>query len=157
MAARLVARNLPRLASIRAYVPGSRLFRIVEGIVGSGLLGRDLVRQLFALSLLRFLILSLMAGATTAAFGLNVPLWQVSAALPLAMLAAALPATPGGLGVIEWTFASALVAFGTRFDVAAQWAVLNRLGVTIAAIIIGIAGALVGIAVRSSRAPSPAA
>ena len=152
----------PLSRSVRGFAmihhgKAARVGRLAAHVADSGLLDQDLARPLFALSLLRFFILSLMACATTAAVGLDVPLWQLSAALPLVVLAAALPITPGGLGVIEWAFTSALVTFGTRLDIAAQWAVLNRVAVTIAAIVVGVAGALVGIAVRSPRARSPAA
>lgn len=157
VAAGLVIRIFRRFGSRRAGVPGGRLAGLAASVVNSELLGPTLVRRLFVLSLLRFFNLSLMAGATTAAFGLEVPLWQLSAALPLAMLASALPLTPGGLGVIEWTFVSVLVAFGTRFDAAAEWAVLNRLAVTLAGIAIGIMGAMVGLWVRAPRTTSPSA
>jgi uncharacterized membrane protein YbhN (UPF0104 family) len=150
-----MTRHLGRAAALRASQPAGRLSRVVSGIAGSGLLGPKLACQLFALSLLRFVGLTAMAAATTNATGLAVPLWQLSAALPLVILATAVPVTPGGLGVNEWAFTSVLVGFGTSFGAAAQWVVLNRLIVTIACVVVGLAGALVVGAVRLSRTISP--
>jgi uncharacterized membrane protein YbhN (UPF0104 family) len=147
---------IKRMSSSPRLADGGCAKRLLRAVSAGGLLSHGLAHRLFALSLLRFFVLTLMAGATTWAVGLDVPLWQLSAAMPFVLLAAAVPLTPGGLGMVEWAFASALVAYGTRFEIAAQWAVLNRLIVTIAAIAIGIAGVLVGIAIRSLRARSPA-
>jgi uncharacterized membrane protein YbhN (UPF0104 family) len=66
-------------------------------------------------------------------------------------IANALAVTPGGLGINEWTVSSALFALGTPFPASAQWAVVNRVLVAVAAGMCGVAGLLIALAARSAR------
>jgi len=56
-------------------------------------------------------------------------------------------------GINEWAASSVLFALGTPFQVSAQWAVVNRVLVAIAAGLCGIAGLLIAVAARSLRPP----
>jgi uncharacterized membrane protein YbhN (UPF0104 family) len=94
-----------------------------------------------ALSTLRFVVLVLMAGETTETIGANVPLWHLAAAIPFVVLSSALAVTPGGLGVNELTYATALSFFGTPLPAAAQWALANRFLVAAASFAVAICAA----------------
>jgi uncharacterized membrane protein YbhN (UPF0104 family) len=96
-----------------------------------------LARRLLAISFVRFFVLCLMASATSRAGGFDVPDWHLAVALPVVVLATAFPLTPGGIGVNEWTFVTALVALGAPTETAVQWAVLNRVLVCAASLIVG--------------------
>ena len=104
----------------------------------SGLLEPGLGRKLMSLSAVRFLVLVLMAGETTAAIHAGLPLWHLAAAMPFAVLATAFGITPGGLGLTEFTYAGVLSAFGTPLAVTTQWALANRLLVSAGSIAIGV-------------------
>ena len=56
------------------------------------------------------------------------------------LLATALAVTPGGLGVNEWTFAAALTGFGVDLETATQCALVNRVLVMAAALLLGAGG-----------------
>jgi uncharacterized protein (TIRG00374 family) len=127
------------LATAHAML-GGRIGRFGRALAESGLFEERLTRRLFVLSVLRFAVLWLMAIATTHAVGLNVSSAQLAAALPLVVLATVLAVTPGGIGINEWTFAAALTAFGTDFETATQFALINRVLVAAAALMIGAAG-----------------
>lgn len=122
---------------------GERARRLVRRLADSGLFEGSLTRRLFALSVLRFVVLWLMAVATTQAVGLNISSLQLAAALPLVVLATALAMTPGGIGVNEWTFAAALTGFGVDFEAATQFALINRVLVAAAALMVAVAGVIV--------------
>lgn len=119
---------------------GDRIGRFGRALAESGLFEERLTRRLFVLSVLRFAVLWLMAIATTHAVGLNISSLQLAAALPLVVFATALAVTPGGIGINEWTFAAALTAFGADFETATQFALINRVLVAAAALMIGVAG-----------------
>ena len=125
--------------------PRTRLPAWIAPIAGWS--GRDiqLARRLLALSLVRFTALCLMAAATTWAVGLDVPAWHLAVALPVVVLATAVPITPGGIGVNEWTFTAVLVTLGTPAGTAIQWALLNRLLVCAGSLLIGAAAALLAV------------
>jgi uncharacterized membrane protein YbhN (UPF0104 family) len=129
-----------RLAESRVP-PSGWLARLGQALAHSGLLDRALARRLYGLSVLRLVVLWGMAVATTQAVGLDISLLQLAATLPLVVLASALALTPANIGVNEWTFAAAFTAFGADFDVAAQWALVNRVLVAIAVLAIGGVGA----------------
>jgi uncharacterized membrane protein YbhN (UPF0104 family) len=141
-------------------IMGARIGRFGHALAQSGLLDARLTRRLFALSVLRFAVLWLMAVATTHAVGLDISGVQLAAALPLVVLATALAVTPGGIGVNEWAFAGALTAFGVDFETATQCALVNRVLVAVAALIVGAAGAisahLAGTSETPGRGRSPA-
>jgi uncharacterized membrane protein YbhN (UPF0104 family) len=129
------------LAGLRPHGSG-RVARFCRRLADSGLLDAALVRRLYVLSALRLVLLWGMAIATTQAVGLDVSLLQLAAALPLVVLASAFAITPANIGVNEWTFAAAFVAFGVDFETAAQWALVNRVLVAVAVLTVGALGAL---------------
>jgi len=92
-----------------------------------GLLQVGLARRLLLLSTLRFVIQVLMAKVTTEAIGVQIPIWQLAAAIPFVVIACVIAVTPGGLGVNELSYATALNLFGTPLSVGAQWAFANRI------------------------------
>jgi uncharacterized membrane protein YbhN (UPF0104 family) len=103
------------------------LARVLAGAGAAQLLGAGIARRLFLLSVLRFAVLVLVAAASADAVSLDIPLWHLAAAFPFGIFAAALALTPGGVGVGEWSLASALHAFGTPLQVGAQWAIACRI------------------------------
>jgi uncharacterized membrane protein YbhN (UPF0104 family) len=123
-------------------IVGDRIGRFGRTLAESGLFEQQLTRRLFALSVFRFVVLWLMAIATTHAVGLNISSLQLAAALPLVVLATTLAVTPGGIGVNEWTFAAALAGMGVDFETATQCALVNRVLVAAAALTIGVAGVI---------------
>lgn len=109
-------------------------------------------RRLVLLSAARFITLVALATALTLAVGLAVSPWQLAAALPFAVIAIALVATPAGLGVNEWAMSGALFAFGVTMHTAVQWVVLSRVLSTGASVLVGGVGAL--LAVLQWRGPA---
>jgi uncharacterized membrane protein YbhN (UPF0104 family) len=103
-------------------------------LLHSGLLETTLVRKLLGLSVLRFVVLVLMAGQTSHAIGAAVPLWHLAAAMPFVVVSSALALTPGGIGLNELTYTTALHVFGTPVSAAAQWALANRVLTAVAAL-----------------------
>lgn len=106
--------------------PPGRWRRGCSQLIQSGLLQQGLVRKLLGISVLRFVVLVLMAGETSHAIGFSIPLWHLAAAMPFVVLSNALAITPGGIGLNELTYATALGMFGTPLAVAAQWSLANR-------------------------------
>lgn len=151
-AAQLVAGAARSLGSLGR----GRLCGFCTTIAFSPLLAPDIGRRLLAISALRFAVLVLAGAVSATAVGIDLTLWHLAASLPFAVIANALAITPSGLGVNEWTVSSALFALGTPFQVAAQWAVINRVLVALAAGICGIAGLLIAVATRSPRPPRAA-
>lgn len=135
---------------------GDGLGRFGRMLLDARLFEAGLARRLFALSVLRFVVLWLIAIATTQAVGLNISVVQLAAALPLVVLATALAVTPGGIGVNEWTFAAALTAFGVDFETATQCALINRALAALAAGLVGVAGMLGAQIACRAAAASPA-
>lgn len=134
-------RSLERIAvffSTRQSSQQSRLQKGFAELLNSGLLNARVARELTTLSLLRFLILALMAGMATRAIGVEVPLWQLAAAMPFVVFSSVIAISPGALGVSELTYASALSLFGTPLPVAAQFALANRFLVVAASFIVAI-------------------
>ena len=129
----------------------SRFHLFCTTIALSPLLVPRIGRRLLAISVLRFGVLVLMGAASANAVALDVPLWRLAAALPFAAITNALAITPGGIGINEWAASSVLFALGTPFQVSAQWAVVNRVLVAIAAGLCGIAGIGIAAAARASR------
>jgi hypothetical protein len=130
---------------------GGRFRRFCTSLALSPLLAPEIGRRLLAISTVRFAVLVLMGAASGNAVGLDVPVWRLAASLPFAVIANALAITPGGLGINEWTVSSALFALGTPFQLAAQWAVVNRALVAGAAGLCGIAGVIIAAAARLSQ------
>lgn len=139
-AARLIARRF-----------GGRIAGVCEAVAGSPLLAPDVGRRLLAISGLRFLVLVTMSVISAKAIGADLGVWQLAAALPFAVLANALALTPGGLGVTEWAASTVLFALGTSFQASVQWALVNRVLLAAAAVLLGLAGLAVAIAARFYR------
>ncbi|MFI5014591.1 MAG: lysylphosphatidylglycerol synthase transmembrane domain-containing protein [Hyphomicrobiales bacterium] len=154
-AVKVAAAGASRLATAKLGGHGG-IGRLAGALARSGLFEPGLVRRLFALSIVRFIVLCLMAAATTQAAGLDMPTLRLAAALPLVVLATALALTPAGIGVNEWSFAAALTAFGADFEVATQWALMNRVLVAAASLLIGGAGGVLAFASRAGTAPADA-
>jgi uncharacterized membrane protein YbhN (UPF0104 family) len=143
---------VPRLFGVMAAVtelfaktsigPTARIGSLGRALANSGLFDARLTRRLFVLSVLRFVTLWLMGMATTYAVGLNISGEQIAAALPLVVVAMALAVTPGGVGINEWTFVASLVAFGVDVETATEYALLNRILVGSAVLIVGAMGAI---------------
>ena len=112
----------------------------------SGALSATLSRRLVMLSAARFAVVVLMAGQTAEAIHSPISLWHLAAAIPFVVLACVIAVTPGGLGVNELTYASALNFFGIPFSVGAQWALANRvLGVAACLLVAALAITLLGV------------
>jgi uncharacterized membrane protein YbhN (UPF0104 family) len=152
LAAPLAARVCGRLAAHPA-IPGARLRELLSRAAGSPLLAPPLACRLLAISLLRFAVLVLVGVASAKAASFKIPAWELAAAIPLGVLANTVPITPGGLGVNEWAMSSALVVFGTPFQVAAQWAIMNRVLVALASILCGSVGLLAAVSSRRLETP----
>ena len=151
--AQCFASRLARALANRNWLRGNlqSFFELVQ----SGVLSETLTRRLVILSAARFVVVVLMAEETAEAVAAPIPLWHLAAAVPFVYLAAALAATPGGIGVNELTLAGALKMFGTRFSVAAPWVLVNRvLGVASCFFIALAAAILMGVKrLTSARAP----
>ena len=127
----------------------SRWRKFVLELSESGLLDSKLGCKLLLISSLRFIVLVLMAGETTAAIGSTLPTWQLAVTMPFVVLSASLGITPGGLGLTEFTYATVLSLFGTPLAATSEWAIANRLLTAAASLIVG----LVGVALLVARAP----
>jgi len=105
----------------------SVLSKVVRGVADAARLSRKLFVQLTGLSLMRYVLLA----------GLNVTLLSVLvpeaspvtlfAAYPLVLFLMSLPFFPGGLGVVELTWASVLMANGETATAAAEAAIALRI------------------------------
>ncbi len=138
-----LVRVVPALLGWAAKGP-ARLQTLVAGVQRSGVLGPALLTRLVCITALRFVILIAMAWTTSWCAGIDAPPLALAAALPLVALATALPLTPAGLGVNELTFAAVLVAFGMPLDLATEWALVNRVLVTVASLLVAGTGVAVG-------------
>ena len=135
---------LLRWLAERKITRPNRLQKGLADLVQSGLLEASLSRKLLGLGILRFGLVVLMAGETSRAIGSTIPLWHLAAAMPFVVVSNVLAITPGGIGLNELTYATALNMFGTPLPIAVQWALANRVLVTSAAFTVAIctAGAL---------------
>jgi uncharacterized membrane protein YbhN (UPF0104 family) len=100
----------------------------------------------------RFAVLVLMAGQTTAAIHCELPLWRLAAAMPIAVLSSAIGITPGGLGFTEFGYSAMLTAYGTPLATATQWALANRLLTSGAAFLLASVAVPLLITLKASRA-----
>ena len=122
--------RLAKSYNARTAAPRNRILRSLWELQHSRLLNAGLARRLVVLSTVRFGVVVLMAGQTAEAIHANIPLWHMAAAMPFVVIATVLAVTPGGIGVNELTFATALKLFGTPLSVAADWSLANRILVT---------------------------
>lgn len=121
----------------------SRVSRILAGLHQTGLLSDAISLRLLALSVMRFVVLALLAAVSARTIAWDCPLWQLAAVQPFAVFSNALPITPGGLGINEWATTSVLFALGIPLTLGAQWAVVNRALVAFAAFCGAIIGMLI--------------
>jgi uncharacterized protein (TIRG00374 family) len=150
IAVRVVAIVAHRLGRVEALAGRRRVLALLENVAGSALLAPAVARRLYVLSLVRFAGLCAMSALTCAAVGLDIPIWHLAGMVPFAVLANLIAITPGALGISEWTVVSILVMFGTSFSVAAQLAVVTRVLVAGAALIVGLFALVIAVAVRRS-------
>jgi len=122
--------------------PNNRILRSFWEIQHSSFLNTSLARRLVMLSVARFAVVVLMAGQTAEAVGSPIPLWHMAAAIPFVVIACVIVVTPGGLGVNELTYATALNLFGTPFAVGAQWALANRVLITASCFAVAVCAAI---------------
>lgn len=137
---------------LRRLPPRLRSARLGAALDALGCADRRLVRLLLLFSVLRFVTLVALSAVITAAVGLHISLWQLAAALPFAVIAVALAATPAGLGVNEWAMSAALFAFGTTMHTAVQWVVLSRILSTVASAAVGAIGGAIALCLWRIRA-----
>jgi uncharacterized membrane protein YbhN (UPF0104 family) len=95
-------------------------------VAASAILNVRLGRRLMLLSAARSAVQVVMASVGAAALGMHIATWQLAASLPFVMFATVLAITPGGLGVTELTYATALQVFGIPMELAARWAMGTR-------------------------------
>jgi uncharacterized membrane protein YbhN (UPF0104 family) len=133
-------------------IPRNRILRRISELQHSGFLNSRLARRLVLLSAARFVVQVLMLGLCARAIDVQIPLWQLAAALPFAIMGAAIAMTPGGIGITELSFATVLTLFGTSLRNGAQWAVASRVLVTTACVVIAI-GAAVLLALSRDTTP----
>jgi uncharacterized membrane protein YbhN (UPF0104 family) len=134
---------------IGTETPQGRIGTVLHNLsdfLHSELLNTNLVRRLLALSMVRFAVIVLMSVQTAKAIGVSIPIWSLAAAIPFVMLMSVVALTPGGLGMSEFTFASALSLFGIAFTVGASWTLTNRILVTISYFVVAAgAAAILGV------------
>jgi uncharacterized membrane protein YbhN (UPF0104 family) len=122
---RLIRQRVVSLTA-RTVAPQNRILRSFAELQRSGLLDPGLARRLMVLSGARFAIQVLMAAQAAEAIGARIPVWHLAAAMPFVIIACVIVVTPGGLGVNELSYATALHLFGTPLAVGAEWALANR-------------------------------
>jgi hypothetical protein len=129
--------------------PQGRIATILHSIsdfLHSDLLNAGRVRRLLGLSVARFAVIVLMSAQTAEAIGVSIPIWSMAAAMPFVMLISVVALTPGGIGMSEFTAASALSLFGTAFTIGASWTLANRILVTISYFVVALgAAAILGV------------
>jgi uncharacterized protein (TIRG00374 family) len=127
----LTSRSCPRWLPERPYQWLQRALSGLSNLQHSGLLNVRLARRLLILSVARFCVVVLMGAQTARAVAARIPLWHMAAMVPFGTTANLLGITPGGIGVNELTAAAVLSMFGTPLTIASQWALANRVLVTL--------------------------
>jgi len=151
VAGRAAATSSGPLASLAARIPAARMRKLLASVAEPRLIASEMTLRLFVLSLLRLVVSVLIGAAVANALSLDLPLWQLAAAFPFAVLAIALALTPAALGVGEFTLSWALVALGTPLQVAGQWVIATRILVVVTAALLGLAGMAIVILCHRSR------
>lgn len=131
-----VVRRIAAAYAARNATTKSRILRCLSELGHSGLLDASLARRLAMLSVIRFVVIILMVGQTTKAIEAHIPLWHLAAAMPFVVVSCALAISPGGLGIGELTYATALNLFGTPLAVAAPWSLASRVLVTASCLVV---------------------
>lgn len=101
------------------------------------------IHLLSLLSLLRFAASVASVLVLASALQFDVRAWQVMISLPLAQLTVLIPITPGGLGVLEWTWASSMHMMGVSFTQAAAFVLVLRVFSILALIAITAVAAVI--------------
>ena len=127
----------------RGATPGNRIFRTFGELQHSAALNARLASRLVMLSVGRFCVVVLISIETANAIGLQIPLWQMAATIPVVIFASVIALTPGGIGINELAGVGALTIFGTPMAVATQWALANRVLVAASYFFVAICAALV--------------
>jgi uncharacterized membrane protein YbhN (UPF0104 family) len=138
-----VIRWLAATYSTKLASQHNRISRALAGIQHPGLLNASLARRLVVLSLARYAVIVLMSVQTAEAIGEHIPIWHMAAAIPFVVVASVIALTPGGLGVNELTSAAALKAFGTPLAIGAQWALGNRVLISVSYSLVAACAAIV--------------
>jgi uncharacterized protein (TIRG00374 family) len=92
-----------------------------------GLFERRLALTMFALSLVRFLVLTARVEAVVAGLALPVGFAELMEIMPLAQLSLVLAFTPGSLGVSEWAWTGLLGLVGVDLEPAVVLVLVRRL------------------------------
>jgi hypothetical protein len=106
--------------------PQNRILRSLRAIRDSGILNAGLARRMVVLSALRTGTVVLVSVEIAKAIGLQIPFWQMAAAIPIVSITNIIALTPGGIGIYDLAGAGALRVFGTPFAIGAQWVLANR-------------------------------
>lgn len=117
-------------------------WRKLAELLQSESLGAPLARRLVLLSCARFIIVTLMSVGTASAVGLHIPFWRMAAAIPFVTASSFIALTPGGLGINEISSVAGLRLFGTSLAVGGQWALANRILITISYLIVAFCAAV---------------
>lgn len=132
-----------------------RYRQFASELLASGLIDKTLVRQLTAISAIRFVVLALMAESVSLAIHSPIPMWHLAAAVPFGLLAALAGITPGGLGLTEFAFTGILAGLGTSAAASSEWAIANRLLTCAAAFVVATAGAAI-LSIQHAKQKDPA-
>lgn len=120
---RAVARKLPLLDEDRALEVTLGLARRLQVLAAD----RELVRRAVAWATANWLLDALALWVFVGAFGVWVPIDGLLISFGLANVLAAIPVTPSGLLIVEFTLVSALTGFHTPHDVATVGVLAYRL------------------------------
>jgi uncharacterized protein (TIRG00374 family) len=120
---RSIARHIPKVDPDKAVALLHRIADQMQALVER----RDLVRGAIGWAMANWLLDAGSLWVFLAAFGARVPLDSLFVSFGLANVLAAIPLTPGGLGVVEAVLTSTLVGFGVDGAVAAVGVVTYRL------------------------------
>ena len=118
-----VARRLPLVDEDRALAVTQGLARRLQALAGD----RELVRRAVAWAAANWLLDALALWVFVGAFGTWVPIDGLLISFGLANVLAAIPVTPSGLLIVEFTLVSTLTGFQTPHDVATVGVLLYRL------------------------------
>lgn len=106
-------RRAGRLAS---WTQGRRWVRHIPVATLAPLLDRRIATGMFVLAGLRYIAMLVRATVIAAAAGFAIPVFDVTRAFTAVQASQVVSATPGNLGVAEWTWSGALVFLGHEFS-----------------------------------------
>jgi uncharacterized membrane protein YbhN (UPF0104 family) len=119
-------------------MPGKRTRMPEEGSAKSSLewMDRTFLTRLSVASVARYLNLVFRSYLVVLAVGLPVGFLPVFFAMPVVVLSIVISVTPASLGIAEWGWAGVLTAFGIETDLAARYALLNRVLVLLSVVVV---------------------